>query len=168
MSAYTRCFSILLTFPLLAAVEFNRDIRPILSDKCFTCHGPDSKNRLTKLRFDTESGAKQDLGGDGSHCSGDPAKSEMVSRITSANPANRMPPVSSGYKLTNGEIDLIRRWIEEGARWQQHWAWIPPQRPELPKVHDTAWPRNPIDYFVLERLEREGSAALRPKRTASI
>jgi hypothetical protein len=155
MLAYTRCFPILFTFPLLAAVEFNRDIRPVLADKCFTCHGPDSKNRFTKLRFDTEPGAKQDLGGRLAIAPGDPANSEMIRRINSANPANRMPPPASGYKLTGAEIDLIRRWIEEGAAWQQHWAWIRARRPELPKVHQTAWPRNSIDYFVLDRLEQE-------------
>jgi hypothetical protein len=132
--------------------QFNRDIRPILSDKCFTCHGPDSKNRLTKLRFDTESGAKQDLGGRVAIASGEVGKSEMIRRITSANPATLMPPASSGYKLTAGEIDVIRRWIAGGAKWQQHWAWIPAKRPEFPNVRRAKWPRNSIDYFILDRV----------------
>ena len=149
-------FLLLAALPLSGAVEFNRDIRPILSDKCFTCHGPDSKNRLTKLRFDTEAGAKQDLGGRFAIVSGDPARSEMIRRITASNPATRMPPATSAYKLTAVEIEQIRRWIEEGARWQQHWAWIAPQRAEVPKVREGSWPRNPVDSFVLERLEREG------------
>ena len=156
--------------PLLAAqavfaqdVEFNRDIRPILSDKCYTCHGPDAGNRKTKLRFDTEAGAKQDLGGHFAIVPGDTAKSEMIRRITATQPGMRMPPVWSGYKLTDHEIDLIRRWIEQGAKWQKHWSFLPPTRPPFPPVEDHNWPRNPIDSFVLARLEREG---LRPSPEA--
>src|SRR5713226_8120173 len=92
-------------------VEFNRDIRPIFSDKCYTCHGPDKANRKSKLRFDTEAGAKQDLGGHFAIVPGDPDKSEMVRRITAGNKALRMPPVYSGATLSEPEIDLIRRWI---------------------------------------------------------
>ncbi len=144
--------------PVLCAqgVEFNRDIRPIFSDKCYTCHGPDKANRKSKLRFDTEAGAKQDLGGHFAIVPGDPAKSELVRRITAEKPAMRMPPVWSGYKLTDSEIGLIRRWIEQGANWEKHWAFIPPKRRPLPEVQDRSWPRNAIDNFVLARLEREG------------
>src|SRR5438093_8805855 len=99
-----------LAWPGIAAtVEFNRDIRPILSDKCYTCHGPDKANRMSKLRFDNEAGAKADLGGHFAIVPGDPAKSEMVRRITAENKAQRMPPVFSGVKLTDREIDLIRQ-----------------------------------------------------------
>jgi len=139
-------------------VEFNRDIRPILSDKCYTCHGPNKASRLTKLRFDAEEGAKQDLGGHYAIVPGDAEKSAMVQRITATNPPMRMPPVRSGYKLTEGEIALIRRWIEQGAKWEKHWAFIPPKRRPLPDVKDREWPRNAIDNFVLARLEREGLA----------
>ncbi len=142
--------------PNLEVAEFNRDILPIFSDKCFTCHGPDSKNQLSKLRFDTEDGAKQDLGGRFAIVPGDPSRSEIVRRITSAEAAVRMPPVYSGTNLTDREIDLIRRWIGQGAKWQKHWSLIPPRRPELPKVSNRNWPRNGLDFFVLERLEREG------------
>ncbi len=137
-------------------VEFNRDIRPIFSDKCYTCHGPDRANRKSKLRFDTEAGAKQDLGGHFAIVPGDTAKSELVRRITAEKPAMRMPPVWSGYKLTDQEIGLITRWIEQGAKWEKHWAFIPPKRRPLPDVKDRGWPRNAIDNFVLARLEREG------------
>ena len=137
-------------------VEFNRDIRPIFSDKCYTCHGPDKANRKSKLRFDTEAGAKQDLGGHFAIVPGDPAKSELVRRITAEKPAMRMPPIWSGYKLTDHEIGLISRWIEQGAKWEKHWAFIPPKRRPLPDVKDGNWPRNAIDNFVLARLEREG------------
>jgi len=138
-------------------VEFNRDIRPILSDTCFTCHGPDKANRTTELRFDVEASAFADLG-EGRHAivAGDPAKSELYRRITAADEALRMPPVSSGRKLTSGQIELMRRWIEQGAQWQKHWSLIPPRRPALPQVKDSGWPRNSIDQFVLSRLEREG------------
>src|SRR5689334_19101780 len=139
-------------------VEFNRDIRPILSDKCFTCHGPDAANRKTKMRFDIESGAMITLG-NGGHAivPGDPGKSEMIRRITSENKAIRMPPAYMGReKLTDREIELIRRWIEQGAKWQPFWSFIPPKRPPVPTVSGSAWIRNPIDNFVLSRLEREG------------
>src|SRR5260221_1049487 len=143
------------------SVSFNRDIRPILSDKCFTCHGPDAANRKSKLRFDHEEGARIDLGkGRYAMVPGDPAKSELYLRISSENPALRMPPTYAGHeKLTGREIDLIRRWIEQGAVWQRHWSLLPPHKPDPPKVQSANWPRNAIDYFVLDRLEREG---LRP------
>src|SRR4030095_2703068 len=141
-----------------AIVEFNRDIRPIFSDKYFTCHGPDKANRVTELRFDTEAGAKIALSeGRQSVVPGDPDKSELFRRIASNDEAVRMPPAAMGHpKLSDGEIDLIRRWIEQGAKWQGHWSFIPPKRPELPLVKNKKWPRNPIDTLVLHRLEREG------------
>lgn len=138
-------------------VAFNRDIRPIFSDKCYTCHGPDAANRKTKLRFDIESGAKIELAkGRVSIVPGDPAKSEVYRRISSDDKAIRMPPAyMDREKLTDREIDLIRRWIEQGAVWQRHWSFIAPVRPPLPDVRQREWPRNPVDYFVLQRLERE-------------
>jgi hypothetical protein len=137
-------------------VEFNRDIRPILSDKCYTCHGPDRARRLTKLRFDVEADAKQDLGGRFAIAPGDPSNSEMIRRITAVDPAKRMPPVASGRTLTAREIDSIRKWIEQGAKWENHWSFIAPKRAPLPAVNDRAWPRNAIDFFDLHRLEQEG------------
>ena len=136
-------------------VEFNRDIRPILSDKCFTCHGPDTARRLSKLRFDIEADAKRDLGGRFAIVPGDPGRSEMVRRITAEQPARRMPPVSSGRTLTAREIDLIQKWIEQGARWESHWSFSAPKRAALPAVVNRGWPRNAIDFFVLNRLEQE-------------
>jgi mono/diheme cytochrome c family protein len=137
-------------------VEFNRDIRPLLSDNCYTCHGPDKARRLTKLRFDVEADAKQDLGGRFAIIPGDAANSEIIRRITAANPARRMPPVASGRTLTSREIDLIQRWIAQGAKWQNHWSFIAPERAALPVVKNRTWARNEIDFFVLDRLEREG------------
>jgi hypothetical protein len=137
-------------------VEFNRDIRPLLSDRCYTCHGPDQARRRTKLRFDVEADAKQDLGGRFAIVPGDAAKSEVIRRITAEDPARRMPPVSSGRTLTPSEINLIERWIEQGAKWEKHWSFIPPRRAPLPEISNRAWPRNEIDFFVLKRLEQEG------------
>ncbi|HXG64641.1 MAG TPA: DUF1553 domain-containing protein [Blastocatellia bacterium] len=134
-------------------VDFNRDIRPILSDNCFTCHGPDEKQRMARLRFDTREGA---FAKPGVIVPGDSAKSRLIQRITSPDKDLRMPPPDSGHALTDKQIELLRRWIDEGAKWETHWAYLTPKRSELPKVSNAAWPRNPIDYFILARLEREG------------
>lgn len=151
---------LLLSVSVFAAqtVEFNRDIRPILSDKCFTCHGPDAANRKTKLRFDIESGALIELR-EGKHAivAGDPDNSEMFRRVSSTNQAYRMPPAYMGRdKLSDHEIQLIRDWIQQGAKWTPFWSFIPPKRPPLPVAQDAKWVRNPIDNFILNRLEREG------------
>ena len=146
--------------PLSATIEFNRDIRPILSDKCFQCHGPGTQ--LATLRFDQEEGAKRALkDGRFAIVPGDPAKSHLITRVTATNPAVRMPRsqngAAAGEPLSERQIALLTRWIEQGATWQKHWSFIPPQRPELPKdLKDPKWVRNPIDAFVLQRLEREG------------
>ncbi|HUS07717.1 MAG TPA: DUF1549 domain-containing protein, partial [Bryobacteraceae bacterium] len=140
------------------SVEFNRDVRPILSDKCFTCHGPDPANRKTKLRFDIEKDAKIDLSrGRASIVPGDPEKSELYRRISSADASLRMPPAYAGHeRLKDSEIEVIRQWITEGAKWQAHWSLVAPVRRPLPQVQNSAWPRNPIDLFILKRLEKEG------------
>ncbi len=138
-------------------IDFNRDIRPILSDKCFACHGPDAPNQKIRLRLDSEAAATADLGrGRRAIVPGDIERSEVVRRITASDESMRMPPSYSGHKLTRTEIDLIIDWIKDGAQWQKHWSFIPPDRPELPQVKNKSWPKNPIDYFVLQRLEREG------------
>ena len=140
-------------------VEFNRDIRPILSDTCFTCHGPDKANRQTELRFDLEESARADLGeGRRAIVPGDPTRSELYRRVSAKEEALRMPPVHSGRKLTDGQIELLKAWIEQGAEWQKHWSLIPPKRPNLPSVKNPTWIRNGIDSFILHRLEREGLA----------
>ncbi len=128
-------------------IEFNRDIRPILSDQCFACHGPDAAKRKTKLRFDTEAGARIELGkGRFAIVPGDPERSELVRRVASADTAVRMPPAYAGRAaLRADEIERIRRWIAQGARWQSFWSFIPPQRPALPTIRDEKWVRNPID-----------------------
>ena len=146
-------------------VEFNRDVRPILSDKCYTCHGPDAAAKHVPFRLDSEAAAKAELK-NGKHAivPGDPDSSEIIQRITSPKPALRMPPAYSGLKLTDADVDILRRWVAQGAEWQKHWSLIPPVRPDLPQVRNAAWPRNPIDRFILQRLEREG---LQPSPEAS-
>ena len=137
-------------------VDFNRDVRPILSDKCFSCHGPDAPAKNIRLRLDREESALADLGRYRAIVPGNPAASELYRRITAQHPARRMPPVHSGRTLNAAEIDILRRWIEQGAQWQKHWAFIPPARPVVPQVKRPDWVRNPIDAFILARLEREG------------
>ena len=126
-----------------APVEFNRDVRPILSDRCWACHGPDSVNRKANLRLDVEASAR-------------PKIQAMMERITSTNKALRMPPVYAGAGLTDQQIATLKAWVEQGAPWQKHWSLIPPQRPTAPTVRDAAWPKNDLDRFVLARLEQEG------------
>jgi hypothetical protein len=149
-------FVLVLTSPLCAqTVEFNRDIRPIFSDRCYTCHGPSSTTRKSKLRFDTEKGAKQDLGGRFAIVPGDVEHSEILQRISAGTKPTRMPPAYTGPGLSDHEIDLIRRWIAQGAVWEKHWSFIPPKRKDPPAVSDPKWPRNPIDSFVLAGLDHE-------------
>jgi hypothetical protein len=138
------------------SVEFNRDIRPILSDRCFACHGPDANHRKAELRLDTADGAKADLGGRSAVVPGKPDESELFLRISSTDPHERMPPEKAGKPLTAAEIDLFKRWIAQGGAYQAHWSFIPPKRPPVPDVTNKTWPRNEIDRFILARLEQEG------------
>jgi len=142
------------------AVEFNRDIRPILSDRCFACHGPDAENRKTPLRLDTAEGAAVNLVSGGQALApGDPAASKLLERVRSDSPVLRMPPAYAGHDpLSDAEIAVLERWIEQGAEFQSHWAFRAPERPEAPEVAQPRWVRNPIDAFVLARLESEGLA----------
>ena len=137
------------------AIDFNRDIRPILSDKCLQCHGPDETTRKARLRFDTQEGA---MAKPGVIVPGDAAASRLIKRVISTDPDLVMPPPSTGHQLTAKEVAQLKQWIDEGAKWAQHWAYITPVRPALPalKSRGSSWVRNPIDAFVLARLEREG------------
>jgi hypothetical protein len=137
-------------------VDYNRDIRPILSNNCFKCHGPDATERQAGLRLDIRAEAlKPTESGNRAIVPGDAEKSRLVRRIFSAK-ANVMPPPESNKKLAEGEKQLLKQWIEQGAEYQAHWSFSPPQRPPSPTVNNRTWPRNAIDYFVLERLEKEG------------
>ena len=140
--------------PDAGKVDFTREVRPILSDKCFACHGPDEAARQAGLRLDTREGAFADRNGKPAIVPGDPARSLLLQRITHKSEALRMPPRAAGPRLSEKEIDLIRRWIEQGAEWRTHWAYVAPSRPTVPEVKLKSWPRNPIDHFILAELER--------------
>jgi hypothetical protein len=131
-------------------INFNRDVRPILSDKCFACHGPDLKHRKAGLRLDVE----KDAIDAGVIEPGKPAKSLLMERVTTSNEDESMPPKKSGKKLSPTEIEILRKWIESGAKYETHWAYVKPLRQAIPrtKYPTTNW----IDHFVFARLEREG------------
>jgi hypothetical protein len=140
-------------------VDFDKDVRAILSDRCYSCHGPDEANRKVGLRLDTEDGAKKPRGKRTPVIPGDPGNSEIVKRISAEKPGMRMPPVASGRKaLTEKEISSIKEWIAQGAEWHSHWAFSAPKPPPIPPTQNQKWVKNPIDAFILSRLEREGLA----------
>lgn len=146
-------------------VDFNRSIRPILSDKCFKCHGPDENERQAGLRFDVRESAVAALdSGATAIVPGKPDQSELISRIFSDDDSLRMPPPDEKKQLSDEEKEVLRQWISEGAEYQSHWSFIPPQRPPLPSVNQKSWPRTPVDYFILAELERRG---LKPSPQAS-
>jgi hypothetical protein len=140
-------------------IDFNREIRPVLSNYCVQCHGPDASKRkgVSKpLRLDTEAGALADLGGYQAIVPGNPDESEAIQRILSDDPTETMPPPRIGKKLTAREVELLTAWVKQGAPYARHWSYVKPVRSPLPKVSDPAWPRNAIDRFILARLDREG------------
>jgi hypothetical protein len=140
-----------------APVDFNRDVLPILSENCFKCHGPDEGARKSKLRLDTAEGAaKGGKSGDAAVVAGKPEESELWSRITEENRRRRMPPESSGKELKPEQVETLRRWIEQGGRYEVHWSFAPPVRPPLPEVQRAWWPKNEVDFFTLARMEQHG------------
>jgi hypothetical protein len=146
------------------AVSFNRDVRPILSENCFQCHGPDAARRKAGLRLDTREGSTAALDAGRAVVPGDPAASLLLQRVVSADAGERMPPRATGRRLTPEQVEVLRRWVRAGAPYQRHWSLIPAERPPLPAVADSTWPRNAIDTFILARLEKEG---LRPSPEAA-
>jgi hypothetical protein len=142
--------------PPTAKVEFNRDIRPILSNTCFACHGPDNNRRKADLRLDHEADVLADRDGHRVIVPGKPAESELYRRVSSADPAERMPPPKLKKDLTPRQIELVRQWIEQGGKYQPHWSLLAARRAEPPAVKNAAWPRGAIDRFILARLEQEG------------
>lgn len=136
------------------AVKYNRDVRPILFENCFACHGPDSAARQADLRLDHREAAV-DMS---AIAPGDPVASEMIRRILSEDPDEQMPPPETKKKVTDEQKQLLVRWIKEGAEYQPHWSLIPPVRPAVPTVGNNTWVRNPIDNFVAARLEEAGLA----------
>src|SRR3954467_12684803 len=138
-------------------IDFTRDIRPIFSENCYACHGPDKGKRKAGLRFDIKEEALKKLdSGDYAIVPGKSAQSKLLKLITTKDEDDRMPPLKSGKHLTPQQINLLKRWIDQGAKWKDHWSYIPPEKPELPSVKNKKWPRNEIDYFILARLDKEG------------
>ena len=147
--------------PALAAAadsgpDFNREVRPILSDNCFSCHGPDEKRRMAGLRLDVREGAFAESKRGKLIIPGDAVKSLLYQRVSHADANRRMPPKSTEKTLNAKQVETLKRWIDAGAKWETHWAFTAPQRLDPPPVSTPGWAKNPIDRFILARLEKEG------------
>lgn len=141
----------------VAEVSYGRDVRPILGEHCFKCHGPDVGTAAAGLRFDSFANATAKRQNGSAIIPGDPNASLMIHRVSAADPEMRMPPADAGVSaLTREQIAVLRTWIAQGARYERHWSFVPPTMPRFPQVRDSRWVRNPIDRFVLERLETFG------------
>ena len=146
------------------AIDYLRDVRPILARNCFACHGADDAARQAGLRLDEAAAATSQLeGGQRAIVPGEPASSQLIARITATDLESAMPPAETGKQLTAAEVETLRGWIAAGATYSKHWAYVKPVRPTIPTVNDAAWPTGAIDHFVLARLEAEG---LRPTAAA--
>ena len=150
-------------------VNFARDVRPILSDQCFACHGPDDKARKGGLRLDTKEGAFAKLE-DGvlAIAPGKPDESELIARIESNDPDLHMPPKKSGKQLTADQVAILRHWVEQGSTWSTHWAFDVPRKPSLPEVRNASLAVNEIDRFILARLETEGLSPAPPGASTTL
>jgi hypothetical protein len=135
-------------------ISYDRDVRPILSAKCFKCHGFDPGTRKSGLRLDTFEGATHGPHGYAAVVPGKPSDSDLIARVITSDEDDRMPP--KGERLTNAEVEVLRQWIAEGAVYATHWAYAPIVKPTPPRVKFSSWARNPIDSFILARLEKEG------------
>jgi hypothetical protein len=139
-----------------AGVDFNRDVRPILTDNCFHCHGSDRQTREGELRLDlSEAATKGGESGKPAVVPGDPDASELIQRITTSDESERMPPADAKPRLTAKQVETLRKWIASGAKYEQHWGLVPPQKPNVPDPSDKSWGVNEIDRFVLTRLKSE-------------
>ena len=140
-------------------VDFNFDVKPILSDKCYTCHGPDDKARKANLRLDTENGFYKALEDNPNHFVIDKnnlVESEILKRISSKNSVYKMPPPESNLDLSDREKEILKKWVLQGGKWDKHWAYIKPELPIVPEVKNISWTTNEIDYFILRKLESKG------------
>jgi hypothetical protein len=145
--------------PLAATIRFGRDVRPILSDRCYLCHGPDRAHQQAGLRLDSFEAATAPREGGAAIVPGRPDESALVRRITDSAADKVMPPPDSGkHAIAPGELAVLRQWIAEGAPYERHWAFVPPVAAPEPAVRDAAWARTPVDRFILARLEAEGIA----------
>lgn len=145
-------------------IQFNRDIRPILSENCFACHGPDAAHREAGLRLDVLESAIEKREHGAAIVPGEASASQVIARITSTDAELKMPPEHSGRKISAEQAELLKQWIAQGAKYEAHWSLVAPQRQEVPAVKNRTWPRSAIDHFVLDKLEREG---LRPSSEAA-
>lgn len=148
---------LLLLSPAVAKVSFNEDIRPLLSNRCYRCHGPDEEDRKGKLRLDTREGALKEKNGFAAIVPGDIEDSELIYRIITDDEDEMMPPPGKGDRFSQEEIELFKQWVKEGANYEVHWSYTRPVRPELPEISGSSWKTgNAIDSFVLDRLRQEG------------
>lgn len=151
------CLSSILLASGEEKIDFNRDVRPILSGKCFACHGPDEAERGGDVRLDTEAGSRHDMGGYSAVVPGDPEASELIFRVTTDDDIDIMPPEDKGEPLSKGEVAILTKWIEQGGEYAQHWSYEKPKRPGIPATIRETWSRNnEIDFFIQRRLESEG------------
>ena len=148
-------FSILLGKPE-GEIQFNRDVRPILSGKCFHCPGPSEKFREADLRLDTPEDAYFEKDGFAAIVPGSTEDSEAWHRIMSDDPEDIMPPPESKKELTDREKEILTQWIEQGAKWEGHWSYLPVQKPATPETSNANWARNPIDHFIHAKLDELG------------
>jgi mono/diheme cytochrome c family protein len=149
-------------------IDFDRQIRPLLSDRCFHCHGPDEGSNDSELRLDRKDKAFADLGGHRAIVPHKPQESELIARITSTDPDEQMPPPDAARQLSKDDIELLRRWIEQGAKWEQHWSFAPVERPALPRPQHAELANNPLDLFILARLEQEQLSLSPPARRETL
>ncbi len=155
--------------PVAAAdIDFNDTIRPILSDRCFPCHGPDAAARKARLRLDRREDALAPRPDGAAIVPGDPAASLILERMHLDDPEDRMPPPSSKLEINSEEIALIERWIAEGAHYQQHWSFLPPVAAAIPEVQDPQWPAGTIDRFILAKLESKGLQPAAPAQRETL
>jgi hypothetical protein len=152
-----------------AGVDFQREVRPILSDACFHCHGPDKATRMAGLRLDTKDGAFGERKGGAPVVPGKPDASLLIQRVSHPDAARRMPPVSSHKTLSAKQVDTLKRWVAEGAPGKEHWSFTAPVRPQPPVTINKVWAKNPIDQFILAKLEAQAlTPALAADRRALI
>ena len=138
-----------------APVSYNRDVRPILSGNCFSCHGFDAKQRKGELRLDTPESALDQKRDEVAIVPGNAAASALIKRVTSTDPDVMMPPPEAVHRIDKPQIEILTRWINEGAVYEPHWSFVAPQRSTQPVPANAAWVRNPIDAFVAARLDQE-------------
>jgi hypothetical protein len=165
---YAAAGAVFIPYSLGDGIDFTRDVRPILAENCFHCHGPDDAERQADLRLDVWENADDVLGAEHAITREKPEESELIARIASDDPDVRMPPADSGKALTPEQIEMLRNWIAQGAELKQHWSFVAPTRPTVPEVKNQAWVRNPIDAFVVARLEREDLSPLPPANSNTL